>query len=108
MANTAVEKFMALPRSERRAKWSSLSREEKAAARKASETRRGIAFRASDGEIVFTKEALVEQARHFAQKAKLMASREKAAKARLVELKNQARNVHGDEFLAELENALEQ
>ena len=98
---------MELPRAERREAYPKLSPELKKKARVASEKRRGIAFRTQDGDIVFSRDSLKAQILRLDAKKRDMPRREKALADRVVELKNQASDVYGDDFIAEVEKALE-
>jgi len=105
--NNQAEAFAALPRAERKAKFADLPREVQKVARSIIEKRRGIAFRTQDGGIVFDRETLRNQVLHFAQKVQNCEQRAAVAKQRVVDLKNQARDIYGDEYLAEVEAALD-
>jgi len=102
-----VAEFMALPRAERRALYPKLPVEVKKKARAASEKQRGIAFRTQDGDIVFTRNALKEQILRLDAKRKSMDERKVLLAERVVDLKNQAKEVYGDDFITEVEEALE-
>jgi len=107
MSVKTVEEYMELPRAERREAFQKLSPELKKKARVASEKRRGIAFRTQDGDIIFTKDALKAQILRLDAKRLDMPRRAKVLAERVVELKNQATDVYGDDFIAEVEGALE-
>lgn len=104
----AAEEFAALPRAERRAKFPTLPKPVKLAARKMIESRRGIAYRAEGGVPVFTKDEYIRQILQKTAKADDMSRREEVTRANVVELKKQLQENWGDEALAEAENALEE
>lgn len=84
----AVHEFVALPRSERKAKFFSLPKEVQARARVLIERRRGIAHRSSDGDLVLTEAGYeAEIARLEGRIAELPAKKE-ALENRVAELKN--------------------
>lgn len=102
-----TEEYFALSRSERGQAYATLSNEMKKIVRRESERRRGIAFRTQDGDIVFSRDALKAQILRINEKKNSLAAREVALGARLVELKNQAKEVYGDDFIAEVETSLD-
>lgn len=102
-----VDEFVALPRSERRAKFNALPRDVKLRARKVIESRRGIAYRADGGIPVFTKDAYISQIVRQTQKLNELPQRIETLKSNVVELKKQLQENYGDEALAEVEAALE-
>ena len=85
-----VDAFVALPRAERAAKYASLPKEVKLRARKIIEARRGIAYRADGGMIVFTKEAYVDRILRMQNKKDvILPTRIKKLETKMVELKRQ-------------------
>ena len=102
-----VEEYLALPRAERAEAYNTLPEELKREARRASEARRGIAFRTQDSEIIFSRDALKAQIVRLATKKKELAVREIALQEKVIALKRQAQNMYGEDFLAEVETALE-
>jgi|WetSurMetagenome_2_1015567.scaffolds.fasta_scaffold1539428_2 hypothetical protein len=102
-----TEEYFALSRSERGQAYSTLSNEMKKIVRKESERRRGIAFRTQDGDIIFSRATLKEQILRINEKKNSLAQREVELKGRIVELKKQAQEVYGDEFVVEIETALD-
>lgn len=104
---TTKEQYFALSRKERGEAYASLSSELKKVVRRESEARRGIAFRTQDGDIIFSRDALKGQILRINEKKNSLAARETELGARLAELKKQAQSVYGDDFLAEVETALD-
>lgn len=104
---TTKEQYFALSRKERGEAYTSLSADLKKVVRRESEARRGIAFRTQDGDIIFSRDALKEQILRLSAKKNALAGRETALAAALVDLKKQAQSVYGDDFLAEVETALD-
>lgn len=107
----AIETYMAAPKAVRRgaynqirSKNAGLSKKLRATAEKA----RGIAFRTQDGTPVFARDEYVEQIKRLQAKEASFDERKANVKARVVELKKQAQEIYGDDFLAEVETALEQ
>lgn len=104
-----VDAFVALPRAERREKYSSLSKPVQLRARKIIEARRGIAYRAEGGVMVLTKERYIQNILDSQNKAEVvLPKRIEASKARVVELKRQLQENYGDEAIEEVENLLEE
>lgn len=101
------EEYFALTRKERGEAFGALPVELKKEVRKESERRRGIAFRTQDGDIIFSRDALKGQILRINEKKNSLAQREIDLQARLVELKKQAQDVYGNEFLAEVEASLD-
>jgi len=104
---TQADAFVALPRAERRAKYMSLPPMVKARARKVIEARRGIAYRADGGLIVFTKSEYINQILNQSAKLAELPKRMEVLKGKVVELKRALQENYGDEALAQAENALE-
>ena len=102
-----VDAFVALPRSERRAKFHSLPKEVKLRARKVIEARRGIAYRADGGVPVRTKDGYISMLLRQQAKLNELPQRIETVKSQMVELKTQLQENYGDEALSEAENALE-
>ena len=102
-----VDAFVALPRAERRVKFSTLPREVQMKARKIIEARRGIAYRTQGGDMVLTKEEYIGQILRRNNKMKDMDARKASLAESIVELKKQLQENYGDEALAEAETALE-
>lgn len=104
-----VDAYMELPRNERREKFPELPRSLQRQVRKASEARRGIAYRLEGGVKVLTKEAYLEHILRMQHKKDVdFPRRLKNLNARLVELKRQVFEHYGEEALSEVEDALEQ
>lgn len=107
----AVETYMAAPKNVRRVAYSQIRAKNSTLGKRlrtAAEKQRGIAFRTADGTPVFAKDQYVEQITRLKNKEALMDERKARLGARVVELKKQAQEIYGDDFLAELETALEQ
>lgn len=102
-----VNAFVALPRAERRVKYSLLSSDAKKEARKIIEARRGIEKRAEDGTIVHTKDVYTRLILQSQTKLNEIPKRTKTLKANVVELKKQLLEHWGDEALSEAEEAIE-
>lgn len=103
-----VDAFVALPKAERREKFSSLPRAVQVRARKIIEARRGIARREDGGVMVFSKEGYLEQLLRLQEKRDELPKRMKNLDLRIVDLKRQVQENYGDEALSEVENALEE
>lgn len=103
----AVAAYMSYPRAVRTKAYTQLPDAIKKKARTASEERRGISFRTLDGDIVFSRDEYKNQAARLMEKVQEMDARKAALMERVVELKKQAAKFHGDDFLAELEAAIE-
>jgi hypothetical protein len=106
----AVETYLAAPKVIRRAGFNLIREKNPDLAKRiraAAEANRGIAFRLQDGDIVFKREEMLAQILRVAGKAKEMDTRKAALLERVVELKNQAKDIYGDDFIAEVETALE-
>lgn len=106
----AVEKYLTAPKAVRRAGYNLIREKNPDFAKKiraAAEANRGIAFRLQDGDIVFKREEMLAQILRIAGKAKEMDTRKATLIERVVELKNQAKDIYGDDFIAEVETALE-
>lgn len=104
-----VDAFVALPRAERREKFASLPKEVKVRARKVIEARRGIAYRADGGMIVYTKDHYINNILRMQNKKDVvLPKRITKLETKMVELKRQLQENYGDEALAEVETALEE
>ena len=104
-----VDAFVALPRAERRVKYSTLPKAVQLRARKVIEARRGIAFRADGGVMVLTKEEYINTILRLQNKKDvLLPQRIKALGEKVVELKKQLSENYGEEALAEVEILLEE
>jgi len=107
----AVETYLAAPKAVRRGAYTTIRSKNAGLGKKiraAAEKRRGIAFRTQEGVPVFSKEEFIGQIARLDNKQKLMDERKATLEARKVELKKQAQEFYGDDFLAEIETALEQ
>lgn len=107
----AVEVYLAAPKAVRRGAYSQIRAKNAGLGKKiraAAEKRRGIALRTQEGVPVFTREEFVAQIVRLDRKEKSMDERKATLATRKVELKKQAQEVYGDDFLAEIETALEQ
>lgn len=104
----SVDVYMALPKAVRRDVYNQLPGDLKKKVRAASEARRGIAFRTQDGDIVLSREEMKAQVLRLEEKRREMDTRKAILADRVVEIKKQAQKFYGDDFLAEVETALEQ
>ncbi len=100
-----VDVFMALPRVERRAKFFALPQEVQAAARAASEARRGIVKR-ENGKIVHSKEAYIGHILRMHRKGEDLRKRLEKVPKRIEALKAALSANYGEEALKEAEAAL--
>lgn len=104
----SVDAYMALPKAVRRDVYNQLPGDLKKKVRAASEARRGIAFRTQDGDIVLSRDEMKAQVLRLEEKRREMDTRKAILEDRVVEIKKQAQKFYGDDFLAEVEAALEQ
>lgn len=103
----AVETYLALPKAVRREVYSKVKAGSlKIALRSAVEKRRGIADRSISGNIIFTREQAKEQILRLTAKQDLMDERKAKLGERVVELKENARELYGDDFIVEVEVAI--
>jgi len=103
----AVAAYMSYPRAVRTKAYPQLPDAVKKKARTASEERRGISFRTLDGDMVFSRDEYKHQVLRLTEKVSEMDARKAALMGRVVELKSKAAKFHGEDFLGELEAALE-
>lgn len=103
----AVEAYMSYPKMVRREAYNQLPHEVRLKARAASEKARGIVARTVTGDLVLSKEAAKAQVLRLTGKINDMDTRKALLAERVVEIKKQAQEFHGDEFLAELEAVIE-
>lgn len=101
-----VDEFVKLPRAERRTKFFELPPKVRARARQAIEKRRGIAYRNTLGEPVFTQEEYLNQLKRLKAKKEDYGRRETACGERMVELEAQLKERYGDEALKEAKAVL--
>lgn len=104
---TQADEFVALPKAERREKYKTLPRAVRLVVRKRIESRRGISHRTEGGKVVFTKDEYMRQLGQKKAKLEAFDQRKAALQERMVELKRQLQENHGDEALAEAEAMLE-
>jgi len=107
----AVEIYLTAPKAVRRGAYTQIRSQNAALGKKIrteAEKRRGIAFRTAEGVPVFTREEHTEQVLRLINKQRLMDKRKASLAERVVELKKQGQEIYGDDYLAELEAAIEQ
>lgn len=103
----AIEAYLALPKAVRRVVYSKLKAGTlKKAIRSAAEKRRGIANRTIDGQIVLKRENAKEQILRLTAKQDLMEERKAKLGERVVELKENALELYGEDFITEVEAAI--
>jgi hypothetical protein len=90
-----VDAFVALPRAERRVKFSTLPREVQMKARRIIEARRGIAYRTQGGDMVLTKEEYVRQIARRTEKMAELENRKVLLAESIVELEKQLQENYG-------------
>lgn len=106
----AVETYLAAPKAVRRGAYTQIRSQNAQLGKKiraAAEKQRGIAFRTQEGVPVFTKEEHTEQVVRLVRKQRSMDERKATLAQRVVELKKQGQEFYGDDYLAELEAAIE-
>ena len=103
-----VDAFAALPRAERRVVYPTLPAEVQRKARKVIEARRGISHRTDGGELVLKKETYVDEILRVQGRLDDLPAKKAALEQKLAGLKRALQENHGDDALAEAENALEQ
>lgn len=103
--NTAAEEFAALPKAERKATFFSLPAEVRPVARAIVEERRGIT-RDKNGQIVMSKDLAVKTLVRYAHKSRDLEARKANLDTRTAEVRAQLQATHGDEALAEAEQAI--
>lgn len=109
-ADQATEMYLAAPKALRRGAYSTIREKNAALGKKiraAAEKQRGIAFRTQEGVPVLSREEYQEQVVRLARKQAVMDERKVRLAEKMVEYKKQAQDFYGDDFLAELEAAIE-
>jgi len=105
----SIEVYLAMPKALRREVFAKLpAGDMKKKVRAAVEKRRGIAARTTAGDLVLTRDVAIEQILRLVRKQQLMDERKATLEQRVVELKNNAQELYGSDFIAEVEIAIEQ